>query len=473
MNHSNHILRKKSNFIYCALFSIFFLCWQHSISQRIEVVNGSVLPSSFTVNSGSSLRFTWVPFSGYTIDSIIVNGVSLGRDSASFYTLQNISASTIMRVVFQPRNATTIKYSPIFQRAGLPDSSGQYINYIDTSGGFVLSGITDFIDTNLWDTFFPFRANWVTTYTTWDWLSPNQIPSLDFYSFNGLLQALKNLQRVRVLIETRCNSNLWRITRYDLLKGTSKIVYNDYNFNSNTTAIDTQWVDYSKFLNEGDLTTRKRELAAFLANVSHETTGGWETAPRGRYSWGLYYKQELGRDTTDQAYTDNSSIYYPPRPGRGYIGRGPIQISWNYNYGLCSSMLFGDVALTDSATNLLLNNPGWVLWAPENAWMTAIWFWMTPQYPKPSCHNVMIPGKLTNTTNGTGMGATINIINGGIECNTRTYISTSVTDRLGFYQRYCDYFKVSYELNGGSNINNCNCTNLAPYTFANSNCNTN
>ncbi len=465
-------LSKVKNIIFYSLLLLFIFVGslQYSYAQRIEVVNGSVSPNSFTVNAGSSVRFTWQPFTGYSLDSLIVNGISIGRDSLQNYTLSNISATTIMRVVFQPKNATTIRYTPVFERAGSPDSVGNYTNFIDTSAMAIVNGITDFIDTNLWDTLFPFRANWVTTYTNWNWLSPNKVRSLDFFSFNGLLQALQNLQQVRVLIETRCSTNYWRITRFDILAGTSKIIFNDLDFNSSSNVIDTQWVDYSKFINEGDITTRKRELAAFLANVSHETTGGWSTAPLGQYAWGLYFKQEVNQDTSSQNYSDFTNIYYPPRPNRGYIGRGPIQLSWNYNYGLCGSMLFGYEAIKDSATNLLLNNPGWVLSAPANAWMTAIWFWMTPQYPKPSCHDVMIPGKLKNTTNGTGFGATINIVNGAIECNTKTYVSLSVTDRLGFYQRYADYFKVSYELNGGSNINNCNCTNLGAYTFDTSNC---
>ena len=39
------------------------------------------------------------------------------------------------------------------------------------------------------------------------------------------------------------------------------------------------------FATQGTMDDRKRELAAFLANISHETTGGWATAPDGPYSW--------------------------------------------------------------------------------------------------------------------------------------------------------------------------------------------
>lgn len=46
---------------------------------------------------------------------------------------------------------------------------------------------------------------------------------------------------------------------------------------------------FPTFGNTGGLATRKREIAAFLAQISHETTGGWATAPDGPYAWGLCF----------------------------------------------------------------------------------------------------------------------------------------------------------------------------------------
>jgi hypothetical protein len=43
---------------------------------------------------------------------------------------------------------------------------------------------------------------------------------------------------------------------------------------------------FPAFGGDGDAATRKREVAAFLAQISHETTGGWATAPDGPYAWG-------------------------------------------------------------------------------------------------------------------------------------------------------------------------------------------
>ena len=42
------------------------------------------------------------------------------------------------------------------------------------------------------------------------------------------------------------------------------------------------------------MTVRKRELAAFFAEIAHETTNGGPGAAGGPYAWGLYYTEELG-----------------------------------------------------------------------------------------------------------------------------------------------------------------------------------
>lgn len=442
-------------------------------SQNISVVNGTITPQNFSINTGSSIQFKYAPNLNYSLDSIIVNG-QLNNDSTFSYTFNNFTNLSSLKIVYKLTNTTSLQVQKVYSRNGFLDSIAQILVYKDSSSPYAGGGITSFIDSNLWDTLFPFRADWNTAYTTWDWLSPNKDRTKDFYSFNNLLQAVKNLSNLRVLYEVRCGTSLYRVTRKDVSTGSTKVVFTDMDFNQpwNNQRIDSQWVNYNDFLNEGSTETKARELCAFLANCSHETTGGWATAPRGPYSWGLYFKYEVGHDTTPGVevggYTDFTNVYYPPS-NQSYFGRGPVQLSWNYNYGYMSSIVFGDVAITDSATNFLVHYPNWVLWNGSNAWMTAIWFWMTPQYPKPSCHDVMIPFKILDTSNGYGMGATINIINGGIECGGNTQLS-QVTDRLGFYQRYCDYFKVSYQLYGGNDISRCNCNNLRQYEASPSSC---
>ncbi len=205
-----------------------------------------------------------------------------------------------------------------------------------------------------------------------------------------------------------------------------------YSYDGLITAIQS----YPQFCNEGTSEQRKREAAAFLANIAHETTGGWDAAPDGRYAWGLYYVEEVGCENGGcTGYCDATNATYPCYPGRTYHGRGPIQLSWNYNYGAAGQALGID----------LLSNPDLVKTDGTVAFQTALWFWMTPQSPKPSCHAVIsgswVPSADdSNTGRASGFGMTINIINGGLECSIPT--NDKVRDRVGFYQRFTEMLGV-------------------------------
>lgn len=187
---------------------------------------------------------------------------------------------------------------------------------------------------------------------------------------------------------------------------------------------------FPKFLNEGSLEDRKRELAAFFANVGKETTGGWDTAPGGYEAWGLCFVEEQGYVNGGIGYTGSNDPDYQAVSGQSYHGRGPIQISYPYNYGPFSQSFYGD-------KNVLLQNPAKVITDGAAFWASAIWFWMNEavapgmtapggiapegQYYKPSCHMVMTNtwtprSSDLNYKRTEGLGATINIINGGLEC---------------------------------------------------------
>ncbi|KAG2502287.1 hypothetical protein JM18_009773, partial [Phytophthora kernoviae] len=121
-----------------------------------------------------------------------------------------------------------------------------------------------------------------------------------------------------------------------------------YNFDGLVNAADK----YTKFANTGNDTNDKRELAAFLAQTAHESDNF--KAP-----------EEYARNTyTVWQYCDNST--YPCAPSRRYHGRGPIQLSWNYNYYNAGKALGID----------LLDNPDIVANDTAVTWMTALWYWM-------------------------------------------------------------------------------------------------
>ncbi|CAN6181622.1 unnamed protein product [Urochloa humidicola] len=206
---------------------------------------------------------------------------------------------------------------------------------------------------------------------------------------------------------------------------------------------------FPDFGTTGSLDIRKREIAAFLGQTSHETTGGWATAPDGPYSWGYCYKEENGAAAGPDLCLN--STQWPCAAGKKYYGRGPIQLSWNYNYGQAGEALGVD----------LLKNPELVATNTTVSFETALWFWMTPQPPKPSSHDV-ITGQWTPTSEDIhahrlpGYGVITNIINGGIECGHG--YDDRVANRIGFYQRYCDMLGIPY----GDNLD---CYNQTPFGF--------
>ena len=207
---------------------------------------------------------------------------------------------------------------------------------------------------------------------------------------------------------------------------------------------------YPAFAAVGGLEQRRREVAALLANAAHETTGGWAAAPGGPEAWGLYFTQEVGCESgACTQYCDATNTEYPCKPGKTYHGRGPIQLSWNYNYGLLGKTLGLD----------LLNNPDLVTSNGDIAFETALWFWMTTQLPKPSAHDAILGNWQPSSTDlqagrRPGFGLTINIINGRLECGMPA--DERVHDRIRFYQHFCEMLGVS----PGENLE---CASMTPY----------
>ncbi|KAJ4761844.1 Chitinase [Rhynchospora pubera] len=107
---------------------------------------------------------------------------------------------------------------------------------------------------------------------------------------------------------------------------------------------------------------------------------------------------------------------YPCVPGKNYYGRGPIQISWNFNYGPAGKSIGFDG----------LGSPETVAKDPIISFKTALWDWME------NVHPLLVSGQ--------GFGATIRSINGPYECDDKK--PDVVALRVKYYKDYCQMFGV-------------------------------
>ncbi|GAV84623.1 Glyco_hydro_19 domain-containing protein/Chitin_bind_1 domain-containing protein [Cephalotus follicularis] len=143
----------------------------------------------------------------------------------------------------------------------------------------------------------------------------------------------------------------------------------------------------------------KREIAAFFAHVTHET---------GHFC----YINEINGASKD--YCDETNTQYPCNPNEGYYGRGPLQLSWNFNYGPAGNSIGFDG----------LNAPDTVATDPVISFKTALWYWM----------------RFVQPVMDQGFGATIRAINGALECDGGN--DSTVNARVEYYTEYCNQLGV-------------------------------
>lgn len=166
---------------------------------------------------------------------------------------------------------------------------------------------------------------------------------------------------------------------------------------------------FPEFARAGDDAVRKQEAAAFLANVSHETGG-------------LVYTREQNPANFPH-YCDADQPYGCPAGQAAYYGRGPLQLSWNYNYKAAGDALDLD----------LLQEPDLVATDATISWRTGLWYWMTQTGPGTvTPHDAIV--------DRAGFGETIRSINGSIECNGGN--PEQVQSRVAAYQRFTDILGV-------------------------------
>ncbi|TYI11974.1 hypothetical protein ES332_A09G243800v1 [Gossypium tomentosum] len=163
-------------------------------------------------------------------------------------------------------------------------------------------------------------------------------------------------------------------------------------------------------LNQADASCEGRNFysrAAFLEALNSFTQFG--TADDTRH---FCYIEEINGATRD--YCDETNTQYPCNPDKGYYGRGPIQLSWNFNYGPAGESIGFDG----------LNSPETVATDPVISFKTALWYWVNFVQPVIS----------------QGLGATIRAINGAIECDGGN--QAAVQARINYYTEYCSRFGV-------------------------------
>ena len=206
---------------------------------------------------------------------------------------------------------------------------------------------------------------------------------------------------------------------------------------------------------DSDAICKKSIITAF-AHFSQETGGhiaidNTSDNPLALEEWqqALVHVREMGWSEGQEGYTtgcgqnDWQNARWPCAAGQGYFGRGAKQLSYHFNYGAFSEVMF------DGDATVLLNNPGLV----ADSWLnlaSAIWFFLTPQAPKPAMLHVIdrtwTPSQRELDAGiGYGFGTTINVINGGIECGEQNKDKGQPVNRIRYWEGLAAHYQIPVE----------------------------
>lgn len=211
----------------------------------------------------------------------------------------------------------------------------------------------------------------------------------------------------------------------------------------------------------------KKTLTTMFAHFTQETGGHNPNSDVEEWRQGLVWVTEMSCNETGPGCEYNSECdppswqaeawpcgKNPDGTWKKYFGRGAKQISYNYNYGPFSDAMFGTV-------HTLLDDPSLV----ASTWLSiasATWFYVYPQPPKPSMLFVLDGTWQPNEEDSDnqlepGFGATIMIINGGIECG-HGYEKPQALNRQAYYRKFSEYFQVDIE---GEELS---CAHMSPFS---------
>ena len=200
----------------------------------------------------------------------------------------------------------------------------------------------------------------------------------------------------------------------------------------------------------------KKSIVTAFAHFAQETGGhiaidNISDNPLALEEWqqALVHVREMGWAEGQEGYTtgcgqnDWQNKRWPCAAGQGYFGRGAKQLSYHFNYGAFSEVMF------DGDATVLLNNPGLV----ADSWLnlaSAIWFFLTPQAPKPAMLHVIdrtwTPSQREIDAGiGYGFGTTINVINGGIECGEQNKDKGQPVNRIRYWEGLSSHYQIPIE----------------------------
>ncbi|WP_019615546.1 glycoside hydrolase family 19 protein [Psychromonas ossibalaenae] len=197
----------------------------------------------------------------------------------------------------------------------------------------------------------------------------------------------------------------------------------------------------------------KQSIVTAFAHFSQETGGhiakdNTSDNPQALEEWqqALVHVREMGWSEGQAGYTtgcgqdDWQNARWPCAAGQGYFGRGAKQLSYHFNYGAFSEVMF------DGDATVLLDNPGLV----ADSWLnlaSAVWFFLTPQAPKPAMLHVIdrtwTPSQREIDAGiGYGFGTTINVINGGIECGEQNKSKGQPVNRIRYWEGLSEHYQI-------------------------------
>ncbi|MDR0804785.1 MAG: hypothetical protein LBN42_03260, partial [Oscillospiraceae bacterium] len=162
----------------------------------------------------------------------------------------------------------------------------------------------------------------------------------DYYSYDNLIAAMKEIADIKLKIEFRINTakneTVGYASRTSMLRkssGETTVLYETEGFmeeNLMFAPVCVQFVDLGAFLAEGSENDKKREIAALFANMTQETSGRMNIDSNGNWGtisveasnmlWGLYWKEEVSHigDDTALGYVSAGDKTFPPTPGQSY-----------------------------------------------------------------------------------------------------------------------------------------------------------